>query len=1126
VLAGTREKQEKYAIALPVKPDTTYRLDVSLKIADRVVYNYLNLPYPSWLTQQQEGVHDTVESTKGIWSGRYLLEVDGVNVLPPSIKDAEYRSPSDLDWFHETAYFRTRPDQVETTLQVVLKGFEGKLYLDGLTLREVDSHIDDAYFHIPLATPFKGMRIQRVSRDPLAVETSTTTFAFAGDTITLTHVNGYRAELVFPAGFLLDLRVTEEPGNVVLENDHVLLSIGADNVLLGKFKPPVGRVANSPYKWLANPPQPGVAQAIVESARGHRQIALQVQGDRPAYHNFEAGIVFATGDTSGILFSPLRTKRDVLDMPFEYDNARVEYTYSDADFEAAGLKHWTLLTGFDAPRWAIEYTFDPGEGFIAQLFPAKPFDMEAFCKERMYTVSANTIRYPNADFAYSLQKFRERANIALIWMSSYAESVNDQDPPEFYCKDAQGRFVHCDDPNVAQEIPVGYKFDVTGPYTVGEPEAFRRFVETAHGMGMKVVVYMSPRYYYTSDVDTFLANLNALLTEYNLDGVYFDGMYKGDALRSLELARKARDLLGDRFYAQHISWESALIYRSAAYRAPFLDDKADLIWNGEGVKRADDDTWRLNYCGREVNNTPSTLLAELRPVDYSLPEEESVALSLSPEEQVDRTLACTASFMTRPYAPRSYIHDRRFQHYIYFDTDYFWDRYNALCLGATCGDGVCDAGESYYTCPGDCAPETDAAVLSEENGTYTCDTPHSVAQWLVDGEPFYALHFTFDGELARDDSARRMNPHHTLGVTAWPPTPARVDGRQVFAFDGTDLLFGDTSAEFDLRGKDFSVFAALTTAGTVQGEQEIFVLDAGGGNLRLSLVDGKPTVSAAQVHVPATAEVVGQGCLSGQCLKMQHNDATWQGVRQTVGPLTPGTTYTLTARFKTAPTHRGYINLYDRSWCGGSGKSFVAAVNGTGEWETVQVQVTVPERDDCGGDTAGHEWRVYLYGHSPPEDNSPVYYDDVVLTSGAGNLLVNPSFEEGLTGWVAGSYVPPFQVQGTRRVDDGAWHTVGLVYQRPWLRLYVDGVREAEAEVELIEFEEFGTYVIGARSRTDSTDNFRGYLDDLFVADRALTETQVVQYHTTLHRTLTLDGTAECVITADGRYYRASRVSP
>jgi len=263
---------------------------------------------------------------------------------------------------------------------------------------------------------------------------------------------------------------------------------------------------------------------------------------------------------------------------------------------------------------------------------------------------------------------------------------------------------------------------------------------------------------------------------------------------------------------------------------------------------------------------------------------------------------------------------------------------------------------------------------------------------------------------------------------------------------------------------------------------------------------------------------------------MQHNTSTWQGARQEIGPLLPGGVYELAAWFKTAPRHYGYINLHDPDWkdaqCRRDGRSFTVRLQGTGAWQRIRKLIRVPETDDCGASTADHEWRVYLYGHNPPTDNSPINYDDVVLTSGAGNRLVNPSFEDGLTGWTASYYVPPFQVRGTTRIDDGAWHTVGLVYDRPWLRLYVDGLQEAEANVDLVDFEGFGTYTIGARSPTDSTANFRGYLDDLFVAGRALSETQVGQYHTSLHRTLTLNGATECVITVDGRYYRASRTAP
>jgi hypothetical protein len=277
--------------------------------------------------------------------------------------------------------------------------------------------------------------------------------------------------------------------------------------------------------------------------------------------------------------------------------------------------------------------------------------------------------------------------------------------------------------------------------------------------------------------------------------------------------------------------------------------------------------------------------------------------------------------------------------------------------------------------------------------------------------------------------------------------------------------------------------------------------------------------------------IVGEGCRSGQCLQMQHNDATWQGTRQQVGQLTPGEVYTLTAAFKTAFGHDGYINLYDRSWgkgCGGSGKSFTSLAGGSGRWQDLSVSVRIPAVDDCGDSTVDDDWWVYLYGHHPVTDNSPIFYDEVTLTHDGVNLLHNPSFEEGLDSWLPGSYVPPDQVLGTQVLTPGAWHTVGLVYQRPTLRLYVDGEQEAEADIDLIDFQGYGTYVIGAPGTTTPSGLFRGYLDDLFLADRALTPAQVRQYHTTLHKTLTLPGATgvACVVVGDGGYARAEENGP
>jgi hypothetical protein len=539
------------------------------------------------------------------------------------------------------------------------------------------------------------------------------------------------------------------------------------------------------------------------------------------------------------------------------------------------------------------------------------------------------------------------------------------------------------------------------------------------------------------------------------------------------------------------------------------------------MKFIDDDTWLLNYCGQNVSNTPSMVLAELRPVDYNADKETSISLSLSPEEQVDKTLACTGIFRTNPFYSTSGIHDKHFQHNILFETDYFWYQYDAFCLGYTCGDSVCDAGESFYTCPQDCTPYAENTLLVWEGDEYTCLTDDSVVQWVVDGEPFYALHFTFDDILVQDDSAHNMNPYPNVGITYQPPSHTVVDGRGVFTFNSSVHIFGDISPALNLSGQSFSVFAVVKSTQTSTNEERILTLTINESQ-SFGIKDGTLTAFLTDDYTPATAEIVTEGCVTGKCLKMQHNDATWQGTRQVVGTLTPGETYMLSAMFKTAPTHNGYINLYDSSWCGGSGSHTSPSMPGNNDWQEIDVEVTIPLEDDCGHSTAGHTWIVYLYGYVPREDNSPIYYDDVSLEYNSENLLSNPSFEDDFEDWVTSGYRPPTEVGGTKTINDQAWHSIGMVYERPTLSLYVDGEKDSETTIDLAGFSLSGTYIIGAVSPSDTTTNFNGYIDDLFVTDMELSEEQIEQYNDTLHKTLSFDGSGECVIRHGGTFFFAS----
>jgi len=195
-------------------------------------------------------------------------------------------------------------------------------------------------------------------------------------------------------------------------------------------------------------------------------------------------------------------------------------------------------------------------------------------------------------------------------------------------------------------------------------------------------------------------------------------------------------------------------------------------------------------------------------------------------------------------------------------------------------------------------------------------------------------------------------------------------------------------------------------------------------------------------------------------------------------------------------------------------------VGGSGRWQHLSVTVTIPLQDDCGDSTADDDWWVYLYGYHPVADNSPILYDDVSLNHAGDNLLSNPSFEEGMEPWLPGSYVPPDRLTASQALTPSAWHTLGLVYQRPTMHLYVDGEPAGTAAMDLVELQGHGTYVIAAPAIHATSGLLRGYLDDIFLAPRGLTPEQVRQYHTTRHQTLTLPGaTAVTCVVLDGDGY-------
>jgi len=288
-LQGEKSLKNIYQINLPVKPGTKYKISSWIKIQDRKCYNYLDLGYPSAFTSIDPERVSTVQHTRGIWCGMFFLKTNesggtASNLLQPIIIDYPYISHSSWDWYYEEGFIQTSSQATSLTITFELEGFDGKMWIDGLTLQEVESFIEDKYLHIPIKYEFQGMKIKQVSQNPLFVETNAGKFIFSNNNIQLQKNNETMSTLTFSsANFLQNLQIKQEEGLVILENVNVIFSLGADSSLLTKLK---------------------------------NNVSLNIEGKKPNYHNFEAGVIFATDYTKGILFSPIYSPQMLQSMPY------------------------------------------------------------------------------------------------------------------------------------------------------------------------------------------------------------------------------------------------------------------------------------------------------------------------------------------------------------------------------------------------------------------------------------------------------------------------------------------------------------------------------------------------------------------------------------------------------------------------------------------------------------------------------------------------------------------------------------------------------------------------------------------------------------------------------------------
>ena len=148
------------------------------------------------------------------------------------------------------------------------------------------------------------------------------------------------------------------------------------------------------------------------------------------------------------------------------------------------------------------------------------------------------------------------------------------------------------------------------------PDELRRVLDTAHGLGMRVMVYASP-FYFTAglkgtntrtgeNLGLYLAAVADLLDRFpDIDGIYFDGLYMDSIRNTYACCRATRELIGpDRVLMMHCTDNAPYRKRGDWCYNPAADTWANCILRGEGQGFAGGAT-RLRFVvsGYQVSNT-------------------------------------------------------------------------------------------------------------------------------------------------------------------------------------------------------------------------------------------------------------------------------------------------------------------------------------------------------------------------------------------------------------------------------------------------------------------------------------------------------------------------------------------
>jgi len=201
------------------------------------------------------------------------------------------------------------------------------------------------------------------------------------------------------------------------------------------------------------------------------------------------------------------------------------------------------------PNWSVRYHVGTPAELWVSAFPPKPFD---WAQSRETMLHSFSCKHPYPSDA-ELRAWRRYGSVltlhSWVWKGSSGSRYGVEKDNSW----------------------------TAGDFEPKSAEEFRRVVQTAHSLGMKVIPYMSPYYAArpTSEgINGFVRKVAQRKKEYGLDGVYFDG-----AAESVKTAYDAvvwtRQAIGDDgILHMHLTGVPTMV-------CPFIDCHADYLLRGE-----------------------------------------------------------------------------------------------------------------------------------------------------------------------------------------------------------------------------------------------------------------------------------------------------------------------------------------------------------------------------------------------------------------------------------------------------------------------------------------------------------------------------------------------------------------